>query len=127
MSAGGGFLLTVDTQMCYGDTVPSQLDAVFNVTFREGYYKTYEYIVNYDHPITEGLTQAMIFNDFLLWDAAIESWPEGAALLIDPPYREEPPDNSTLLVNGEIVLNETYYADGGKGRDWRWRESREPP
>ena len=93
VSGGGGLLLTVDTQMDYGDQTPNQVAGLFGVSFYGNFY-SYEYIVNFSHPITRNMTQADLFNPFLLWDAAIQSFPPGAVVLVDPLTRFSP-TNST--------------------------------
>lgn len=90
---GGGLLLTVDTQMYYENNVPNQVAGLFGVTFF-GDFQSYEYIVNFEHPITRDKKQEDLFNDFLYFDAAILSYPSDAVILVDVLDRDSPSNSS---------------------------------
>ena len=101
VGGGGGLLLTVDTQLFYGDQTPNQVAGLFEVRFF-GDFRSNEYIVNFSHPITRNMTQADLFNPFLLWDAAIQSFPPGAVVLVDPQTRF----TSTNSTDEEVLATE---------------------
>jgi hypothetical protein len=117
---GGGLLLTVDTQMDYNDQTPNQVAGLFGVSFYGNFYR-YEYIVNFSHPITSGMTQGDLFNPFELWDAAIGSYPPGAVVLVDPPDWSEPSNdtaaNSTEPMADSMLQDPSMVAlEYGGGR-----------
>jgi len=78
---GGGLLVTVDTQICYGREAPNQVAELFGVHFYGDFAMSCS-IVDFNHPITMDKSQNDLFQPFLLWDAAIDRYPSDAVVLV---------------------------------------------
>jgi hypothetical protein len=118
---GGGLLITVDTQLYYGNQAPNQLAGIFGARFYGDLVKSC-WIATFTHPITADKKQGDVFQEFVLWDAVVDRYPSNATVLLWDPR------NTTLnLTYGNLTSenlpsgNSSDYAcmvaiNYGKGR-----------
>jgi len=118
---GGGLLITVDTQLYYGNQVPNQLAGIFGARFYGDLVKSC-WIATFTHPITADKKQGDVFQEFVLWDAVVGRYTSNATVLLWDPR------NTTLnLTYGNLTSenlpsgNSSDYAcmvaiNYGKGR-----------
>ncbi|MEM2089041.1 MAG: hypothetical protein QXF52_10300 [Thermoproteota archaeon] len=99
---GGGLLLTVDTQFYYGNTNPNDVAGLFGVSFYGDMVMSAS-IVDFNHPITRDKSQSDLFNPFLLWDAAIKSYPSNAVVLV----RAGSTLSALSIPNGTSIMHST--------------------
>jgi len=118
VSSGGGLLSSCDTQMSHGITAPNEVAGDFGVRYRSEWYAN-DSISAPTHPIMAGLSEADIFQPFMLFDAAIDRYPGNATLLTDGSYVTCPSMVALEYGSGRAVFgpNNGLCQPWGKGID----------